>query len=140
MFVTGVDDIMAGSFPEDIVENAKKMNKAQVLKMTKDHNTFSKILRRSKRNILSCVGKKSSRSKRKSCECLDFFNELLNVVINIWYSILNNFQIVIYNYFVWIICFMVQYVGFYYNLSQREAKEEHLVTLDALLNPSNKGV
>lgn len=57
--------------------------------------------------MLSCVGKKSTRSKRKACSCLDFFNEMLNIVINIWYSILNNFQIVIYNYFVWIICFMV---------------------------------
>ena len=91
MFVTGVDDMMAGSFPEDIKENAEKMNKQQILKMTKDHNSYSKICRRTKRNVLSCVGKKSSRSKRKSCSCLDFFNEMLNIVVNIWYGIINNF-------------------------------------------------
>ena len=91
MFVTGVDDMMAASFPEDIQENAERMNKAQVLKMTKDHNTYSKIARRTKRNILSCIGNKSTRSNRKACSCLDFFNELLNVAINIWYGIINNF-------------------------------------------------
>ena len=91
MFVTGVDDIMAGSFPSDISDNAERMNKAQLLKMTKDHNTYTKIFRRLKRNLLSCVGKKSTRSKRKACSCLDFFNEMLNIVINIWYALLNNF-------------------------------------------------
>ena len=40
----------------------------------------------------------------------------MNLLVNVWYTILMNFQVIIFNYFGGVICILVQIVGFYYSM------------------------
>jgi hypothetical protein len=54
-FVVGIDDMFAPSLPAEIRENAESLNKTGALKLSKDYNTYSLILQRMKRLILSYI-------------------------------------------------------------------------------------
>jgi hypothetical protein len=45
-----------------------------------------------------------------------FGYECANLVVNLWYAIIINFQIIVFNYFSGYLCIMVQIMGFYFNL------------------------
>ena len=45
-FVVNIDDMFASSIPGDIIENAKRLNDGNKLKLTQDYNTFSSIYHR----------------------------------------------------------------------------------------------
>lgn len=48
-FVLSIDNMFAGTLPDDIKINAKKLNTSKVLKMGKDYNTYKLIWKRTKR-------------------------------------------------------------------------------------------
>jgi len=71
--------------------------------MVKDKNTFPQILRRVKRMMNSDDPNKD-----------DYSNEILNFFLNIFYKIVVNFEVVLYNYFAPMVVLVVQMIGYYY--------------------------
>lgn len=96
-FVIKVDDMFSENFPEEIKDTANSM----VLTIGKDQNTFKKIWKRIQK-------------AKKNNKPIGYGDVLMNVVVNIWYKILNNFYIVIYYYFMPLTCILIQFVAFYY--------------------------
>ena len=80
-FILTIDNLFAGSLPDDVKQIAARINKEGGLRMSRDNNKFSAIKRR-------WTDGTSSR-----------FNEVLNFLVNIWFYILINFQVIVYNYF-----------------------------------------
>jgi len=44
----------------------------------------------------------------------DYSNEILNFFLNIFYKIVVNFEVVLYNYFAPMVVLVVQMIGYYY--------------------------
>ena len=118
--VVGIDDMFAPTLPADIRENADNLNKSQMLRLSKDNNSYTLIFGRIKKLILSyvcCFSKKHqhwARTQRHLTQGLP--DEFMNLIVNIWYTILMNFQVIIFNYFCGVLCIIVQIVGFYYTM------------------------
>jgi len=72
-FILTIDNLFAGSLPDDVKQIAARINKEGGLRMSRDNNKFSAIKRR-------WTDGTSSR-----------FNEVLNFLVNIWFYILINF-------------------------------------------------
>ena len=51
IFVTNIDDLFAQSFPQDVLDNDEELNKAKVLKVGSDDNSFGMLYKRLKRNF-----------------------------------------------------------------------------------------
>ena len=90
-FILSIDNMFADSFPDEVKSNAEDLNKAAYLKMGEDYNTFRKLVRRVRRD---------KGAKR-------FFNFLANVVINLWFFVISNFNIVLYSYFAPMFCILI---------------------------------
>ena len=90
-FVIKVDDMFSENFPDEIKDTANAMT----LTIGKDQNTFKKIWKRIKAQ---------SKSSKKKMSCGDIF---MNVTVNLWYKLLNNFYIVIYYYFMPLTCILM---------------------------------
>ena len=43
LFVTNIDDLVAGTFPEEVFNNAELLNESKSLKVGKDENTSQKV-------------------------------------------------------------------------------------------------
>jgi hypothetical protein len=96
-FVIKVDDMFSENFPTTI----KKTSAEMVLVIGKDQNTYKKIMER------------VSKAQKKG-RPLPYFSTIFNLFINIWYTFLNTFYIVIYYYFMPITCVISQFTAFYY--------------------------
>lgn len=96
-FVTKIDDMFSENFPVEIKETAANL----VLVIGKDQNTNKKIFKR-------------LRSARNKGVSADYKQAFFNLIINLWYTIINNFYIIFYYYFFPLICILLQYVAFYY--------------------------
>lgn len=92
-FVIKVDDMFSENFPTEIKTTSKSMS----LVIGKDQNTYKKIMRRLKNS--------------KNGGYCDAFTNLL---INLLYTVLNTFYVVIYYYFMPITCVIIQFYAFYY--------------------------
>ena len=77
--VVEIDDMFAKSLPKEILQNAFYLNSQSKLKISEDNNTTTKIL------------------KRMRFE--NFPQEMVNLMINLWYAAISNFQLVVFNYF-----------------------------------------
>ena len=113
--------MFSGSLPAEVRENAKILNKSKALKLTTDHNSFKEIRRRIKMYFKSLFGYTDEETliynKKKKQPGLLY--ELANIIVNIWYHLLVNFQLILFNYFSGFLCVLLQIVGFYYNLYYR---------------------
>ena len=89
-FIIKVDDMLSETFPKSFKDNAKKM----VLVNGPDQNTYKKIAKRLKRD-------------KKPVEAFT------NILINIWYSLINNFYIVVYYYFMPMMVILLNFYMFY---------------------------
>ena len=103
-FILNIDNMFTGNFPQEVKQNAEKVNDSKVLKMGTDYNTFSKVYKRFKRS-------KTSR---------DYFNVFLSIIINIQFLIVSNFTIIIYNYFAPMICILIQLLGYTKQIGKEE--------------------
>ena len=84
--VCKIDNRFACSFPKEIFDNAKKLNSLHALKIKEDNNSNSKILKRL--------------IKPKNGYSLSLiFSEIANLTINVWFFFIQNFLVVIFNYF-----------------------------------------
>ena len=97
-FVTKIDDMFSENFPAEIMDTASKLK----LVIGKDQNTFKKIWKRFKRD----------RSKGET----NFKSILFNTIINLWYTLINNFYVIFYYYFFPLVCIVLQYICFYYRM------------------------
>lgn len=80
-FILTVDNLFAASLPDDVKQNAVRINKEGGFRMSRDNNKFSAIKQRY-----------SDGSGLPG-------NEVLNFIVNVWFYILINFQVIFYNYF-----------------------------------------
>ena len=117
-FIVNIDDMFSGSLPAEVRENAKILNKAKALKLTHDFNSFKEINQRVKMILKSAFRFTDDETliymKKKKQPGLGY--EFANVLVNIWYHVLVNFQIILFNYFSGFLCILIQIIGFYYNL------------------------
>ena len=97
--ICNIDNSFASGLPKEIFDNAKMLNKQKALKITHDNNTSSKIIKR----LLK---------PKKGCSLNLIFSELGNFVINIWIFLIQNFLIVIFNYFGALLVLLVQFLGY----------------------------
>ena len=89
-FIITIDDRFANTAPAEIWANARMMNsntvRAKFLKISADSHSYSRIWQEVK--------------KEENNWRLDvYFNGLLNVLINVWVTIMTNVQVIWYNYF-----------------------------------------
>ena len=137
LFVTNIDDTLAGSFPQDVIDNADNLNDSDIMTIGKDQNSFKKIFQRLYR-ICKCteiaqeeateynfddpydqklyvrdnIKEKIKMSKRTNA-CSEIFYSIMDIMVNIWYYFLFNLHILVYNYFGGFIVIIIQAVGFY---------------------------
>lgn len=97
-FVVQIDNMFSENFPKEIKDMAKNLH----LVISKDQNTLRKIHKRLKRQISN--PKTPVRAKEA----------LFNVIINVWYTAVNNIYIIFYYYFFPLMCVVLQYSFFYY--------------------------
>ena len=84
--VCNIDNSFASGLPKEIFDNAKKLNSQHALKITEDSNSFSKILKR----LIK---------PKNGCSFSLIFSEIGNFAINVWIFFIQNFLVVIFNYF-----------------------------------------
>lgn len=89
-FVTKIDDMFSENFPVEIKDTAANL----VLVIGKDQNTNKKIFKRIK------VARKNGVSP-------DYKQAFFNLIINFWYTLINNFYIIFYYYFFPITCLLL---------------------------------
>lgn len=97
-FVTKIDDMFSENFPNEIKSTADSIH----LIIGKDQNTNRKIWARIQ---------KARKNVNKSP---DYKQAFFNLIINGWYTLVNNFYIIFYYYFFPLICILLQYIAFYY--------------------------
>ena len=83
--------MFSANMPNVVKQNVDTLNSSKTLKMGPDNNTFGKVYKRIKR----------------SHQFGEYFNIFLTVLINIWFIVISNFQIIIYNYFAPMICILI---------------------------------
>ena len=71
--------------------------------MGKDYNTWKLIYKRL--NMVKNVELRSIKSTRKGTK--DTFREIANIIVNIWYLVVINFEIILYNYFAPMCCVII---------------------------------
>ena len=86
------------NFPSEIKEMANNLT----LEIGKDKNTFNKIVKRLDKQRIQ--NPKTMRIKEA----------LFNVLINFWFTLINNFYIILYYYFYPLMCVVLQYYCFFY--------------------------
>ena len=69
--VVSIDDMFASTLPQEILVNAYKLNSETKLKLSEDHNTYTKIFKRMSYSNLHV--------------------EIVNLNINLWYTAIVNF-------------------------------------------------
>ena len=106
-FVVNIDDMFAASIPLDIKKNAERLNQGKKLKLTKDYNSFKEIFSRlsSKKNKVA--------TEQKKAPDPTLIDEMINILINLWYQVIINLQLIIINYFAGMACVIFQIIGFY---------------------------
>ena len=102
-FVLTIDNIFSDMLPEGLKKNAEDLNNAGTLKMGTDFNTMEKIKKRLVKSY-----KSEKLTIKQLCE------ELGNILVNIIYISVTNFQVIFYNYFAPMTCIFMQLIGFYY--------------------------
>lgn len=92
--IINLDNIFNETLPKEVFENAKKLNNSSLLKMSEDNNTSFIILKKffSDRNFLKID---------------QWFATLVDLIVNTWVFFINNFKIIIFNYFGHMICILV---------------------------------
>lgn len=89
-FVTKIDDMFSENFPNEIKTTADSIH----LIIGKDQNTNKRIWARIKK-------------ARKEREPVDYKQAFFNLIINFWYTLINNFYIIFYYYFFPLICILL---------------------------------
>jgi len=56
---------------------------------------------------------KRLRSARNKGLQVDYKQAFFNLIINLWYTLINNFYVIFYYYFFPLICILLQYLAFY---------------------------
>ena len=113
-FILSIDNLFADSFPDDIKANAQYINNNGIMKMGEDQNTFQKIKKRLQEHYHS-----------EDSTLADFLQELTNILVNILYFIVVNFEVIFYNYFAPMLCMAIQMLGYYDNQRRREDAKHH---------------
>ena len=86
MLLTNIDKLFVKVLPREIVNNSELLNKSGLLKMTIDNNTCRKLVKR--------------QFHRNNCMRLTAWpRSLLNLIINLWYFILQEVHVLWFNYF-----------------------------------------
>lgn len=60
MMITKIDDSFAGTFPEEVFENAKELGMSGQLKIGEDNNTTSKVCKRFTLSCRNCFKRKET--------------------------------------------------------------------------------
>ena len=82
--------------------------------MGKDYNTWSLIYKR--------IKDANDESSKKASK--DTIREIANIIVNIWYELVINFEIIIYNYFAPMCCVIIQFFGYHDNISKEMATQK----------------
>ena len=90
-FVTKIDDMFSENFPVEIKDTAANL----VLVIGKDQNTNKKIFKRLRT------------ARNKPGVSVDYKQAFFNLIINFWYTLINNFYIIFYYYFFPLICILL---------------------------------
>ena len=98
-----IDEMFVGSLPQDIKDNARRLNQGKKLKVSSDHNSFKLVLKRIKSLIAQKfgVGNKVTPavlySEKHNCtdqkklkkllkvEIPGLVEEFINLIVNIWH-------------------------------------------------------
>ena len=96
-FVIKIDDMFSENFPKEIKDTAADLE----LIIGKDQNTYKKIWRRIKK-------------ARDSKQSVNWQQAFFNVLVNLWFTFINNFYTVYYYYFAPISIILIQFTCFYY--------------------------
>ena len=99
--ILGFDNLLANSLPQSIRTNAENINLSGGLVLQKDSNSFRLIFKR---------------AIREYTDIKSVTNEIMNVVVNLWFFTIINFQVIFYNYFAPLIVIIVQMLGYLKNL------------------------
>lgn len=83
--ICSVDNSFAATLPKEVFENAKRMNQEGALKIGEDHNSMRKIAKRFK--------------KKGGCSCYLVVSSIVDIWINVWIFIIQNFMVIVFNYF-----------------------------------------
>jgi len=100
-FCNNIDSMFVGNMPLSAKKNLAALNKKGGLTMPKNKNTYSNIFLRLKQAL-------------KERNSSNIWREIFNIIVNIEYTILVNFQIVVFNYFAAIMVIIVQMIGYFY--------------------------
>ena len=135
--VTNIDDIFSQFLPVDILENADELNDSDKMYIGVDNNTLKKICGRIFNSLKgeeltdnldiaynlddpvqkSVYFKNKFRSERKLRRrvnvCWQILYAFLDILVNIWYYLLFNLHILVYNYFGGLIVIFIQAIGLY---------------------------
>ena len=99
--------MMAPSLPREIRANAVQLNKSKSLRLSQDFNSYTLILGRIKIILMSYIYFNSAKHRKDAKIYQGLMAELANLVVNVWYSFLMNFQVIIFNYFGGVLCLLV---------------------------------
>lgn len=94
-FIMNIDNMFASTLPKEIKDNQVALNKKKI-PIGKDYNSYRLIFQRMKKG-----------------DTITLLNELFNIWVNIQFTILVNFQIIVINYFAPVIVVVIQVVGYY---------------------------
>jgi len=95
-FVVKIDDMFSENFPKEI----KNMASELTLQLGKDTNSMARIWK---------LIKKRRAAKKK----VNWKGVVFNVLINLWYTAINNFYVIVYYYFFPMIGIVLQFFMFY---------------------------
>ena len=96
-FIMNVDVLVAKDLPDDVIKNAEAINALGGLRISKDYNLYSLIFGRMVENPSMLL------------------QEIPNLLANVWFGVLINFQVILYNYFAPLYVVIIQLVGYWIN-------------------------
>ena len=96
-FIMNVDVLIAKDLPDDVIKNAEAINALGGLRISKDYNLYSLIFGRMVENPSMLL------------------QEIPNLLANVWFGVLINFQVILYNYFAPLYVVIIQLVGYWIN-------------------------
>lgn len=94
-----IDASFAATLPTEVFDNAKRLNKEGTLKIGKDNNSMKLIYKTLKKP-----------ESRKSYKIM--LSSIVNLILNLWILIIQNFMVVIFNYFGAQLLLLIQMIGY----------------------------
>jgi hypothetical protein len=95
-FIMQIDTMFGEDLPDLILDVVEDFNEG-ALKMPKDKNTYQTLIKR---------------FLRDRYDLRKIFTVIMDITVNIWYTIIHEFSVVIYNYFGAINILLIQMLGY----------------------------